>query len=158
MKKTNDIRLLEKEKVPFDLLEYTYDATDLSVEKIAEANQIKLAQLFKTLVVKGDKTGIVVALVAGQHSLSLKKLAKYTGNKKMALLPVKEIQRYTGYVRGGCSPLGMKKKYPILIDRSAQAFEHIYVNAGQRGLLFGCHPEKLFELCQAKVGDIISQE
>jgi len=157
MKKTNALRQLAKHKIPFDIINYQYDPENLSVEKIANENGLILQQIYKTLVVKGDKTGIVVALIAGHQSLSLKKLAKYSSNKKMALTAVKDLQALTGYIRGGCSPIGMKKQYPIYIDEMAKTQEKIYVNAGTRGILFGCSPEALKELCKATWVDIAEQ-
>lgn len=156
-KKTNAIRLLEQKKIAFDCLEYTYHSDDLSVEKIALDNHLELQQIYKTLVVQGDKTGIIVALIGGHQSLSLKKLATTTGNKKVALLAVKDLQKYTGYIRGGCSPIGMKKQYPTYLSTEAQQLEKIYVNAGVRGVLVGLDPLMLQKTTHA-VWATISQD
>lgn len=153
MSPTNAIRLLKAKKIEPVLLEYTYSEDDLSVEKIAKDNDLPVEQIFKTLVAKGDKTGVVVAVIAGNQSLNMKALAKASGNKKIALVPVKDIQALTGYVRGGCSPIGMKKNFPVFIDISASNFEKIYVNAGTRGWLMGVEPRVLTDLCQA---DLVS--
>ena len=143
-KKTNAIRILERQGIAFETAAYTYDAEEgLSVALIAQANGLPLERIFKTLVAKGDKTGLAVALVPGDSELDFKALAKASGNKKMALVPVKDIQPLTGYIRGGCSPIGMKKDYPVFIDASAQEHEQIYVNAGQRGLLLLLRPSDL---------------
>lgn len=144
--KTNAIRLLETAGITFDIINYTYDSDDLSVEKIADDNGLPLAQVFKTLVAKGDKTGVVVAVIAGDSTLNLKALAKVSGNRKMALLPLKELQKETGYIRGGCSPVGMKKSFPVFLDRHAEDFSKIYVNAGARGILMGLDPQALLHV------------
>ena len=135
MKKTNATRILDKHKIPYELIAYQYDKNNLNVEKIASDNQLELHEIYKTLVVEGDKTGIVVALVSGNKTLSLKKLAIVTGNKKMTLLSVDKLQKQTGYIRGGCSPIGMKKSFPIIGDYSILELDQIYINAGIRGLL-----------------------
>ncbi|BDS10453.1 Cys-tRNA(Pro) deacylase [Aureispira anguillae] len=146
MKKTNAIRLLEQKKIPFDLITYTYNSDNLNVEQIAKDNHLELHQIYKTLVVQGDKTGLLVALVPGNQSLSLKKLAAISGNKKVSMVAVKDLQRHTGYIRGGCSPFGMKKQYATYVSKEAKDLEIMYVNAGVRGLLVGGKPS---ELCAA---------
>ncbi|MEZ4985396.1 MAG: Cys-tRNA(Pro) deacylase [Saprospiraceae bacterium] len=140
MSKTNAIRLLEKEGIAYRVVPYTYNADNLDVAKIAADNGLALAQVFKTLVCKGDKTGIVVAVIPGDQQLDLKTLAQASGNKKIALLPMGELQAATGYMRGGCSPIGMKKNYPVYLDRAAEPWDEILINAGARGLLFAAHP------------------
>ena len=151
MKKTNAIRILDQHQIEYDLVEYQYDESDLSVEKIARDNQLVLAQVFKTLVAKGDKTGVFVAVVPGDSSLDFKLVAKATQNKKVRMIPKAEIQGLTGYIRGGCSPLGMKKDFPVFIDNRANDFERIYVNAGTKGLLFGINQKDLAKVAKAKV-------
>lgn len=110
-----------------------------------------VAMIYKTLVAKGDKTGILVAVVPGDAALDLKALAKASRNKKIALIPVKEIQGITGYIRGGCSPLGMKKSFPVYIDEAVTKHDLVYVNAGQRGLLFGLEPSDLQAVSRAEI-------
>lgn len=154
MKKTNAIRLLEQAKIDFELIEYQYDPENLDVAKIAADNELKLAKIYKTLIAKGDKTGPLVAVVPGDHSLSLKKLAGLSGNKKIALLRAKDLQKTTGYVRGGCSPIGLRKALPVYIDERAIQLDQLFVNAGTRGLLFGCAPKALQSLAKAELGDI----
>lgn len=144
--KTNAIRILEAASVSYQTLSYTYREDDLSLEKIAEDNQLKIGQVFKTLVAKGDKTGVVVAVIAGDSMLDLKALATLSGNKKMTLLPVKELQKETGYIRGGCSPVGMKRAFPVFLEEKAKEYDKIYVNAGARGLLISVAPEELIRL------------
>jgi len=140
MSKTNALRLLNQKKISYRIVEYIYDVDNLDVAKIATNNQIELGQVFKTLVCKGEKTGPIVAIVPGDQQLNLKQLAKASGNKKIALLPLKDLSKTTGYNRGGCSPLGMKKNYPIFIDESAKNWDEILINAGARGILFGVNP------------------
>ena len=153
-KKTNALRILDQQKISYDTIDYTYDEENLNVAKIAEDNGLELTQVFKTLVAKGDKTGILVAVIAGDKHLSFKKLAQVSGNKKMILLPVKDIQTHTGYIRGGCSPLGMKKLFPTYFDKTAYSFDKIYVNAGLRGTLFGCTPADLLVATRGQWADI----
>lgn len=143
MKKTNAVRLLESRRIPYSLVEYSYQDEDLSVETIARQNGLPLEKIYKTLVAKGDKTGVVVAVIPGDKSLDFKALARESGNKKIAMVPVKEIPALTGYIRGGCSPIGMKKDYPVVIDASAASLDVIYVNAGAKGLLMGVAPQAL---------------
>jgi Cys-tRNA(Pro)/Cys-tRNA(Cys) deacylase len=140
MKKTNAIRILEQKEIDFDTINYTYDCKNLNVEQIAADNNLELDQVYKTLVLKGDKTGLVIALVAGNASLSFKKLAAVSGNKKMGMVGVTDLEKYTGYIRGGCSPIGMKKEYPVFISEEAQELEKMYINAGTRGVLVGLAP------------------
>ena len=155
MKKTNAIRILSQKKVDFDTVTYVYDSENLSVEKIAAENGLALELIYKTLVLKGDKTGIIVALVAGNASVSLKKLASLSGNKKMAMVAVKDLQQQTGYIRGGCSPIGMKKNYPVYISEEAQHLEKMYINAGTRGILVGVSPTALQTIVNGIWGNFI---
>ena len=152
MKKTNAIRTLQQHKVEHQIVLYHYDDDKLDVVKIAEDNHINIRQIYKTLILKGDKTGLIVALVAGHLQLSFKALAKLSGNKKVAMLAVKDLLSNTGYVRGGCSPLGMKKLLPTYIDISAQHLDRMYVNAGQKGILVAVPPQALADLCHADWG------
>ena len=154
MKKTNALRILDRHQVAYQLVEYSYDPNNLAVTKIAEANKLQLSLVYKTLVAKGDKTGVIVAVIPGQKELNLKALAKASSNKKMALVQVKELQTLTGYIRGGCSPIGMKKAYPIFIDEDAAQEELIYVNAGVRGLLFGANPQEIQRISGAVFANI----
>lgn len=154
MSLTNAIRTLKAKKIPFTTVEYTYSADDLSIEKIAEDNDLPVAQVFKTLVAKGDKTGVIVAVVAGNQTLNLKALAKASGNKKIALVTVKDLQGLTGYIRGGCSPIGMKKAFPVFFSKVALDFDKIFVNAGKRGILMGVEPNALAGLCRGLFAEI----
>lgn len=154
MKKTNAIRWLDRFHFPYELLPYTYDPEHLDVEHIAASNNLDAAQVFKTLVCIGDKTGPVVAVIPGNKQLVLKSFAQLSGNKKVAMAPMKDLQILTGYIRGGCSPLGMKKKFPVYIDRAATELACVYVNAGTRGLLFGMAPEDLATVAEGAFGEI----
>jgi len=149
MKKTNVIRILDRKKVSFELVEYQYNPNQLDVGKIARDNQLELAQVYKTLVLDGDRSGLVVAVIPGDKSLDLKALAKVSTNKKVQLLPTKDLLAKTGYIRGGCSPIGLKKFYPVYLAHEAKAWKKIYINAGQRGLLVGLSPGDLVETVQA---------
>jgi Cys-tRNA(Pro)/Cys-tRNA(Cys) deacylase len=154
MKKTNALRFLDKKNISFNILEYSYDSENLSVIQIAEDNNLQLSQIYKTLVLRGDKTGLIVALVAGGRSLSFKKIAKASANKKISLLPIKDLQRYTGYIRGGCSPIAMKKNFPVYISAEAELLDLFYVNAGARGLLAAINPLDLLKVTLAQWADI----
>ena len=154
MKKTNAIRLLDSNNISYQLVEYAYDAKQLNVEILAKKNNLEVHRVFKTLVAKGNKTGVIIAVIPGNKSLNFKALAKVSANKKLTLIAVKEIQRLTGYIRGGCSPLGMKKNYPIFLDESALELDKIYVNAGIRGLLVGLKAKDLQKLTQAEMAAI----
>ena len=154
MKKTNAIRLLAQKQITHRLLPYTYDADHLDVSTIAQAMGLPVALLYKTLVAKGDKTGVIVALVPGDKQLDYKALAKISGNKKVALVQVKDLLKLTGYIRGGCSPLGMKKDYPVYLDQSAELHEEIYINAGQRGMMIGIAPAHLIKISNAIIASI----
>ncbi len=143
MKKTNALRILDQLGFSYNLLTYDYDPAMSQLEEVAAANELDPGQIFKTLVCKGDKTGIVVAVIPSSKKLVLKRLAKQSGNKKMALVPMNSLQALTGYIRGGCSPLGMKKDFPVYMAAEAKALDKIFVNAGKRGFLFGIEPQKL---------------
>ena len=143
MNKTNVIRLLEANKIPHDIKTYEVNEDDLSgisvAQKIGAAEEI----VFKTLVAEGDKTGIIVFCISVNSELNLKKAATVSGNKKVELIPTKNLLAVTGYVRGGCSPIGMKKKFPTFLDETAQLFDKIYFSAGIRGMQLGVHPDAL---------------
>ena len=143
MSKTNAARLLDKQKIAYELVSYEVDETDLSATAVANKLGQNIKQVFKTLVVRGDKTGIFVAVIPGDDELDLKTAAKISGNKSATMIAVKEILSLTGYIRGGCSPLGMKKQYPTFIDKSCLTFEYIFVSAGVRGTQIKLSPNDL---------------
>lgn len=155
VKKTNAVRQLESKKIPFELLEYEIDEELLSAEDAAAKTGIPEERTFKTLCCRGDKTGVMMVCVPAGRELDFKALAAASGNKSAELVHLKEVQGLTGYVRGGCSPLGTKKKYPVVIDDSAMKFDFITVNAGHRGLLFKLAPADLVKATEAKLAPII---
>ena len=133
MKKTNVMRLLDQAKIPYTAGEYAYDEADLSGLHAAEELGLDPGMVFKTLVAKGDKTGYVVFSLPVNREGNLKKAAAASGNKKVEMLHVKDLQGVTGYIRGGCSPIGMKKKFPTFIDESIRSVPKVSISAGQRG-------------------------
>lgn len=155
VKKTNAVRQLESKKIPFELLEYEIDEELLSAEDAAAKTGIPEERTFKTLCCRGDKTGVMMVCVPAGRELDFKALAAASGNKSAELVHLKEVQGLTGYVRGGCSPLGTKKKYPVVIDDSAMKFDFITVNAGHRGLLFKLAPADLVKATEAKLAPIM---
>ena len=155
VKKTNAVRQLESKKIPFELLEYEIDEELLSAEDAAAKTGIPEERTFKTLCCRGDKTGVMMVCVPAGRELDFKALAAASGNKSAELVHLKEVQGLTGYVRGGCSPLGTKKKYPVIIDDSAMTFDFITVNAGHRGLHFKLAPADLVKATEAKLAPIM---
>lgn len=155
VKKTNVVRILENAKISFDLIEYEIDENLLSAEDAALKTGIPEEQTFKTLCVRGDKTGVMLVCLPAGKELDFKGLSSASGNKSSELVSLKEVQPLTGYVRGGCSPLGTKKKYPVFIDESACRFDYITVNAGLRGLLFKLKPGDLIAVTGAKTAKIV---
>jgi len=154
MKKTNASRILDKLKIPYEILEYEVDEQDLSAENAAQKMGQPLKQVFKTLVIRGDRTGILVACIPGGAELNLKALASINGNKKIAMVHLKEVKSLTGYIRGGVSPLGMKKNYPTYIDESAFQFPFIIFSAGVRGLQLKANPHDLLKAIQVISGKL----
>ncbi len=150
MNKTNAVRLLEAAGISFKTAEYAVDESDLSGIHAAEMLGLPAEQVFKTLVLKGDKSGYFVCCVPVAEELDLKKAARISGNKKCEMLHVKDLLGVTGYVRGGCSPVGMKKKFPTYIDETAVLFDEIAVSAGARGMQVILNPEALGEFAEAK--------
>ena len=143
MNKTNVIRLLEANKIPHYIKTYEVNEDDLSGTSVAQKIGVDEEIVFKTLVAKGDKSGIIVFCVPVNSELNLKKAATVSGNKKVDLIPTKNLLNVTGYIRGGCSPIGMKKKFPTYFDETAQLFDKIYFSAGIRGMQVGVHPDAL---------------
>lgn len=154
--KTNVARLLDKAKVAYELVPYEVDESDLSAVHVAAQLGEDVDRVFKTIVLHGDKTGHFVCIVPGEHEIDLKKAAKVSGNKKCELLPMKELLPVTGYIRGGCSPIGMKKHFPTYLHESAAAFDYIYVSAGQRGLQVKLSPGDLLREAEAAYADLIA--
>jgi Cys-tRNA(Pro)/Cys-tRNA(Cys) deacylase len=155
--KTNAARILDQSKIPYELKEYTVAESDLSAISIAQKVGLPIEQVYKTLVARGDKTGVIVACIQGDHELHLKGLASLSGNKKVEVVSLKEVQPLTGYIRGGVSPIGMKKHYPVFIDLDIKNQEKIAVSAGLRGLQLFLSPIDLISVTKAQLG-VISTE
>ena len=149
--KTNAARLLDKDKIAYELVPYEVDENDLSCVHVAASLGENIEQVFKTLVLHGDKSGYFVCIIPGEHEVDLKMAAKVSGNKKCDLIPMKELQPLTGYIRGGCSPIGMKKHFPTYIHHTCMDFPFIYVSAGVRGLQVKLAPADLIQVSQASV-------
>ena len=154
MKKTNAARLLDAAAVKYELAEYEVDESDLSAFTLASKIGQNIEQIFKTLVLRGDKTGVFIAVVPGNAEVELKKAAKVSGNKNCAMVQQKELLALTGYIRGGCSPLGLKKTYPIYIHETCVVFDCIFISAGQRGLQLKLSPDDLVKITGAVVCDV----
>lgn len=154
IQKTNVARLLDKAKVSYELIPYEVDENDLAAQHVAEELGEDLHQVFKTIVLHGDKTGYLVCVLPGNCEVNLKKAAKVSGNKKVETIPMKELLPVTGYIRGGCSPIGMKKHFPTYFHTTALQFDHIYVSAGQRGLQIKIAPADLIRESRGEVADI----
>jgi len=155
MKKTNAVRILDQQKINYALVEYTVDESDLSAIHLAETAGIPIDEVYKTLVLEGDKTGHFICVVPGGEEIDLKKAAVTSANKKVAMIKVKELEPLTGYIRGGCSPLGMKKPFPVYLDESAFNFDLIYISAGVRGMQIKLSPANLIKVCRAQVALLI---
>lgn len=153
--KTNATRLLAAKKIEFETFEYDYDESDLSGLHIAKDMGENPDLVYKTLVTKGEKTGVNVFCIPVAKELDLKKCAKVLGDKKVEMIAVKDLLSLTGYIRGGCSPIGMKKQYPTFIDISAENLDKIYVSAGKRGGQIYINPKVLSEFIGAKFCDLV---
>ena len=154
MTKTNAMRLMDAAGILYESTEYEYDENDLSGTHAAEAIGMPPEQVFKTLVTRGDKTGIIVFCIPVCCELDLRKAAAVSGNKKLEMTHVKELLDLTGYLRGGCSPIGMKKQYPTYVDETAALFDKIAVSAGIRGQQMILKPDVLIRYTNAKEEDI----
>jgi Cys-tRNA(Pro)/Cys-tRNA(Cys) deacylase len=158
MKKTNAARFLDSLKMDYKLVEYEIDESDLSAENVARKVNLPEGQVFKTLVARGDKTGVLMACIPGNAELDLKGMAAVGGDKKVEMVSVKEIQQITGYIRGGVSPIGTKKRYPIFLDESAMRFPFISISAGARGCQIFISPGDLIKALDIKLGKIARSE
>lgn len=154
--KTNAARLLDKAKIAYDLVPYTVDEDNLAATHVAEELGEDIATVFKTLVLRGDRTGLFVCVIPGDKEVDLKAAAKVSGNKWCEMIPMKELLPSTGYIRGGCSPIGMKKPLPTYFHSTATDHERIYISAGVRGLQIAIAPEKLIAYVGATLADIIA--
>lgn len=154
IEKTNAARLLDRAKISYTLIPYEVDEDDLSCRHVAAQLGEAIECLFKTLVLKGDRSGYFVCVVPGDHEVDLKAAARVSGNKKADLIPMKELLPVTGYIRGGCSPIGMKKTFPTYIHSSCLEQPEIYVSAGVRGLQIRIAPEALIAYTHAETADL----
>ena len=149
--KTNAARLLEAAGIKFELIPYEYSEDDLSAQSVAAELGEDIDLVFKTLVLRGDRNGIFVCVIPGDFELDLKLAAKISGNKSCEMVHVRELLPLTGYIRGGCSPIGMKKAYPTFIHESALLYDFIYISAGKRGLQLKLDPRDLIEYTSAGI-------
>jgi Cys-tRNA(Pro)/Cys-tRNA(Cys) deacylase len=156
IEKTNAARLLDKAGINYGLIPYEFDENDLAVQHVAECLGQPIEQVFKTLVLQGDKTGHIVCVVPGDSEVDLKALAKASGNKKVEMIAMKDLLAVTGYIRGGCSPVGMKKRFPTYFHSTAMEFERIYVSAGIRGMQLQIAPSELIAFVGGIVADVAS--
>lgn len=152
--KTNAARLLDKAKIAYSLIPYTVDENNLAATHVAEELGEDIATVFKTLVLRGDRTGLFVCVIPGDHEVDLKAAARISANKKADLIAMKELLPTTGYIRGGCSPIGMKKPLPTYIHSSCLEHERIYISAGVRGLQIAIAPNDLINYVGATVAEI----
>ena len=149
--KTNAARLLDAAGIAYEIVPYEYDDDDLAAEHVAEQLGEDIGQVFKTLVLRGDKTGLFVCVVPGDMEVDLKTAARISGNKSCRMIHVKELLPLTGYIRGGCSPIGMKKPLPTFIFESALLYDFIFVSAGVRGLQLKINPSDLISYISAGI-------
>lgn len=152
--KTNAVRLLEQAKVPFSTAEYEVDENNLAADHVAESLGQDINRVFKTLILHGERAGYFVCVVPGNCEVDLKKAAAAAGAKKAEMIPMKDLLPLTGYIRGGCSPIGMKKPFPTFFHSTATDFDSIYVSAGRRGLQLNINPQLLIDFVGATVADI----
>ncbi|MDD6238082.1 MAG: Cys-tRNA(Pro) deacylase [Oscillospiraceae bacterium] len=153
--KTNAMRLMDAAKIPYRAVEYEYDESDLGGEHVAAVTGMNPDQVFKTLVARGEKKGILVFCIPVSCTLDLKKAAHAAGDKKVEMIHMKELLGLTGYIRGGCSPVGMKKKYPTFMDETAELYDEIAISGGARGLQMVLSPMSLMEYADITSVDLV---
>lgn len=149
--KTNAARLLDSAGIAYELIPYSYSEDDLSAQSVAAELGEDIDMVFKTLVLRGDKNGLFVCVIPGDFEVDLKTAARLSGNKSCEMVHVKELFPLTGYIRGGCSPIGMKKQYPTFVHESALLYDYIYISAGQRGLQLKISPQDLIDFTGAQI-------
>ena len=154
MEKTNASRILERQKISFELVEYPVDEEHLDAIHVASALGQDIETVYKTLVLQGDKTGYFVCVIQGDKEVDLKKAAKASGNKKVAMIPMKELLPLTGYIRGGCTAIGMKKNFPVFLDQNALENQFICISAGKRGMQIKLVPQDYIKVTNATVTDL----
>ncbi len=155
--KTNVARLLDQARIAYELIPYEVDENDLAATHVAEQLGEDIKMVFKTLVLHGDKSGHFVCVIPGDDEVDLKKAAKAAGAKKAEMIPMKELLPLTGYIRGGCCPIGMKKQFPTFFHTTVLDHDFIYVSAGQRGLQIKINPQQLIDYVKASVADLIAE-
>lgn len=158
VEKTNAARLLDRAKIAYELVPYIVDESNLAAQHVAEQLGEPIERVFKTLVLHGDKTGYLVCVIPGNLEVDLKAAARLSGNKKIEMIPMKDLLSVTGYIRGGCSPIGMKKAFPTFLHSTAATFDTIYISAGVRGLQFKIAPKELISFTRATLGEIATQQ
>lgn len=156
--KTNAVRLLDNLKISYELREYEVDPDDLTAETVAQKIDFPIDQVFKTLVARGDKTGVCLGVVPGSMSLDLKALAKLSGNSDVKVVPLKEVESLTGYIRGGVTALACKKPYPVFVDETITLYERVSISAGVRGTQILIAPDDYVKAVNATMGDICKSE
>lgn len=158
MEKTNASRILERQGINFELIEYAVDPGNLDAQHVADALGQDITTVYKTLVLHGDKTSYFVCVIQGDREVDLKKAAKASGNKKVAMIPMKDLLPLTGYIRGGCTAIGMKKKFPVYLDQNAMNNEKIHISAGKRGMQIKLSPIDYVKVTEATVTDLITSQ
>jgi len=153
--KTNAARILDQLHIPYELIPYEVDESDLSAVHVASTLGESVERVFKTILLRGDKKGLLVTVVPGDCEVNLKAVAPISGNKKVEPVTVKELLPLTGYIRGGCSPIGMKKPYPVFLHESALLYDFIYVSAGVRGLQLKLSPADLMNAVSATIASLV---
>ena len=152
--KTNAARLLDKAGISYKLIPYEFDENDLAAQHVADSLGQDIARVFKTLVLQGDRTGHIVCVIPGNGEVDLKALAKASGNKKVEMIAMKDLLSVTGYIRGGCSPIGMKKRFKTVFHETAENYSKIYFSAGKVGLQMELPVTALLEVAQAQLADL----
>ena len=152
--KTNAVRLLDAAKIGYELREYEVDPEDLSAETVAAKVNLPLEQVFKTLVMRGDRNGVCLAVVPGNTVVDEKALAKLSGDRRVEMVPLKEVQALTGYIRGGVTAMAGKRDYPVYVDETAELFDVISVSAGMRGLQILLAPGDYLRITKGTIGAI----
>ena len=156
IEKTNAARLLDKAGIEYRLIPYEFDENDLAAQHVADSLGQDISRVFKTLVLHGDRTGHIVCVIPGNGEVDLKALAKVSGNKKVEMIAMKDLLAVTGYIRGGCSPVGMKKHFPTFFHTSAESFETIFVSAGVRGMQLEISPLSLINFVGGTLAEVAS--
>jgi len=154
MSKTNACRILDALGIHYEMRDYEVDPEDLAAETVAAKIGMPPEQVFKTLAVRGDRNGVCVAMIPGNYELDFKALAQLTGDRKIEMVPLKDVQNVTGYIRGGVTALGMKKDYPVFVDETMQLWDAVSVSAGQRGTQIILAPDEYLKATSGTYGEI----